>query len=209
MRSPDLLIATLLVGVISLPAMAQSRPIQWGVQGSLGLSTGDLKDTANSGPCFSLGGHMDYTVMKGHTLRARVDGMFFQSTNLQSRGTSDGNPWLRSLDTKVRGWSLGAEYLLQPFPRESRLTFGAGLHLVRWSVNNTSTLELTVGTNSGASTGTLVESSTPSWTKVGISLLVAYRITPRLSAEARVLSSGYGWEGERVHLGQIGLAWTF
>ena len=55
----------------------------------------------------------------------------------------------------------------------------------------------------------MVDSSNPSWTKVGISLVAGYQISPKVRAEVRVLSSSYGWEGERVQVGQFGLSWTF
>ena len=101
--------------------------------------------------------------MPHQTLRARLDGLFFQSTQQSATGVSVGNPWTRNLETKVQGWSLGAEYLIQPFPQTIPVTFGAGLHFVRWSVDSTSTLDLTVGTD----TGRVIENSKPAWTKVG------------------------------------------
>lgn len=205
MCSPCPPLATLLVWVLSLPVAAQGQPFQWGFQGALGLSTGDLKDTTSNKPCLSLGGHLDYPLAAHQTLRARLDGLFFQSTQQQATGVSGGNAWTRNLETKVQGWSLGAEYLIHLFPQKLPVTFGAGMHLVRWSVDSTSTLNLTVGTD----TGRVIESSNPAWTKVGFSLLASYRINRNLSAEARLLSSAYGWEGERVQVGQVGVTWTF
>ncbi len=205
MRRTPVLFVTLLAGAISLPAQGQEHSFQYGFQGSLGVATGDLKDTTRNKPCLSLGGHLDYALAPQQTLRARLDGLFFQSTQQVSAGTSGGNAWTRSLDTKVQGWTLGAEYLIQLFPQEFPVTFGAGVHLVRWSVDSTSTLDLTVG----STTGNVVESSKPAWTKIGISLLASYRINRQLSAEARLLSSAYGWEGERVQVGQLGVVWTF
>jgi len=199
------LLVAFTAGSMSLPALAQELPFRWGFQGSLGVSTGDLKDTTRSKPCLSLGGHLDYSLATNQTLRGRLDMLVFQSNQEEASGTSGGNPWTRSLETKVQGWTLGAEYLIQPFSPEIPVTFGAGLHLVRWSVDSTSTLDLTVG----GTTGRVVENTKPTWTKAGISVLAIYRINRRLSAEARLLSSAYGWEGERVHVGQVGLTWTF
>ena len=205
MRLPSALTVLFLAGTTTVPALSRDLPFCWGVQGSLGLSTGDLKDTTSNWPCLSLGGHMDFPMGSKQALRARMDGLFFRSTHEHFKGTGAGDGWDRDLKTKVQGWSLGAEYLLRPLVREPRLTIGAGLHAVRWSVDATSTLDMTVGSN----TGRVVETSKPSWTKLGVSLLVAYQIAPHLSAEARVLSSAYGWEGEHVQVGQLGLAWTF
>jgi len=57
--------------------------------------------------------------------------------------------------------------------------------------------------------GTVEEGNTPAWTRLGLSLGAAVRITPRLRAEARVLTSPYGWEGERVNVFLAGVLWTF
>ena len=191
-----------------MPAVAQSSPFQWGFQGSLGLPIGDLKDTTK-GPCLSLGGHLDFSLAANQTLRLRLDGLFFQAAEQQAAGVSGGNAWARQLETRVQGWALGAEYLVAPFESQSNLTFGAGLQLVRWSMDATSTLALTVGTGPGMSTGTVIGNSKPTWSKLGISLLAAYRINRSLGVEARLLSSAYGWEGERAQVGQFGLTWTF
>jgi hypothetical protein len=185
--------------------MAQASPCQWGLQGSLGIPTGDLKDTAKSNPCLGMGGHLDYALAPKQTLRARFEALLFQSITQRAVGSTGGHAWTRDLKTQVQGWTLGAEYLREPFLSHPNLTLGAGMHVVRWHLETTNTLAMTVGTD----IGTMVESSKPAWTKLGISLLAAYRVNRNFSAEARVLSSAYGWEGERVHLGQIGLVWTF
>ncbi len=205
MRLVSILIATIVFGLGVSPARAQERSLQWGVQGALGLSTGDLKDTADQGLSLNLGGHMDYAVMPGHTLSTRLDGLFFQAARKRSSGSTGGNPWTHDLQTKVQGWTLGAEYILQLFKADSRVSVGGGVHLVRWTVDSTDTLDIT--TPGGG--GRVVDSSNPSWTKVGISLVAGYQISPKVRAEVRVLSSSYGWEGERVQVGQFGLSWTF
>jgi hypothetical protein len=164
-----------------------------------------LKDTATSNPCLGLGGHLDCALAPQKTLRARLEALFFQSTTQQAVGSTGGHPWTRDLQTKVQAWTLGAEYLSTPFLSQPNLTLGAGLHFVRWNLETTNTLAMKVGTD----TGTMIEGSKPAWNKPGISLLAAYRISRNASAEARLLSSAYGWEGERVHLGQVGLVLTF
>jgi hypothetical protein len=205
MHAASALLGLLLLGTSAIPAKAQVRSLDWGVQGSLGFPTGDLKDTAGSGLCPGLGVHADFNLSANQTIRARLDGLFFRSARKDSAGTSGGNPWVRTLETKAQGWALGAEYLTRPFQKEPRLRLGIGLNLVKWSLDTTSSLTMTSGTN----TGTVVAGSTPTWTKVGVSALATYQLSPRWSAEVRILSSSYGWEGERVQVGQLGLAWTF
>lgn len=205
MHPASALLGLLLLGTSAFPAKAQVRSLEWGVQGSLGFSTGDLKDTAGSRPCLGIGVHADYHLSADQTIRARLDALLFRSAHKESAGISAGNPWVRTLDTKAQGWALGAEYLVRPFQREPRLRLGGGVNLVRWSLDSTSDLAITAGEN----TGTVVLGSRPTWTKVGVSALVTYQISSHLSAEVRLLSSSYGWEGERVQVGQLGLAWTF
>lgn len=205
MLRPSILVTLLIAGIPSLPVEAAEPQWQWGVRGFLGAPTGDLKDTTGSAPSLGVDGHVDVRIADGQTLRASLGVLVFERTTNRTTGTSDGDPWVRTLDTRVKGWTLGGEYLIRPFRSVPGLRLGAGLHLVRWTVDATSSLTL----EAGAGAGTVVVASSPNWTKAGISALASYRITPRLSAEARLLTSAYGWQGERVHLGQLGLAWTF
>jgi len=205
MLRPSVLVTMLIATVPSLPVEAAEPQCQWGVRGFLGAPTGDLKDTTGSAPSLGVDGHVDIRIAAGHTLRASLGMLVFEGTTNRTTGISDGDPWVRSLETRVKGYTLGGEYLISPIPSVPGLRLGAGLHLVRWMVDATSSLTI----QAGAGSGTVVVASSPNWTKAGFSALASYRITPRLSAEARLLTSAYGWQGERVHLGQLGLAWTF
>ena len=201
----SIIAAGVLLASLCPQASAQTSNGNWGVRGSLGLSTGDLKDTTNNTPGLGLGGFYEYRLTDKQAIQARLDGLLFRSAHRQTTGVSAGTPWTRDLDNQVAAWMLGAEYLMQPIHDQPRLRVGGGLHLVRWVVNDTSRLSLSVG----GGPGTVLESSNPTWTKVGLSLVANYRLSPHLSAEARVLSSSYGWQGERVQVAQVGLSWSF
>jgi hypothetical protein len=176
-----------------------------GVQASLGSPSGDLRDTVGGRPGLGLGVRAEWPVRAHGTLRARFDGLFFETAHRVGSGTSNGVDWTRRLDTRVQGWSLGAEFLARDLAWAPRFRFGAGVHAVRWQVDSTSTLEVS---GPGAA-GTVVEANVPAWTKLGWSLTGDYRITDRLRAEARLLTSPFSWEGERVNVLQLGVLWTF
>ncbi len=196
--------ATCLMAVVYLFACIPARAgdWRWSALASLGASSGDLKDTAGGGPGLGLGVTAERPVRGEDRLRVRLDGLFLPAAHRTGTGTTAGVDWTRRLDTRVQGWSLGAEYLFdQPFGLR-RLSAGGGLAAVRWTVDATSTLDLP-----GA--GTVVEASRPSWTKLGAALVADCRLTGHLRATARLLSCPYGWEGERVNVAHLGLAWTF
>jgi len=205
MHPTRIIVAACLLGLAALPASAQSRSREYGARASVGLATGDLRDTTSNSPCYDLGAFADFHLAENQVIQARLDGLFFPSEHKQSKGTSGGNPWVRDLDTRVKAWTLGAEYLVRPFQGLPRLQLGGGVHLVHWTVDNSSVLTLTVG----ATSGSVAENSRPTWNKVGLSVVTRYQLSRHLGAEARLLSSAYGWEGERVQVGQLGLSWTF
>jgi hypothetical protein len=190
--------------IICAPGALHARA-QVGLQASLGATSGDLRDTTGGRPCLDLGAHVEWPVAQHGTLRARFDGMFFETAHRTGSGLSDGVAWNRQLDTQVRGWALGAEYLFRDLPWAPRLRFGGGVHATRWQVDSTSTLEVT----GSGTTGTVAEANVPGWTKLGWSLAADYQLTGRLRAEARMLTSPFSWEGERVNVLQLGLLWTF
>lgn len=189
-------------GLVCLSARAGAPDWRFSLQGSLGATSGDLKDTTNGKPCLGLGAFAERPTRGADVFRARLDGLFMSSAHRTGSGSSEGVPWTRRLDTRVQGWSLGAEYLVgHPFGLP-RLAAGGGLAVVRWTVDSTSTLVF-------PGTGSVVEASKPAWTKVGVTLVADYRMAERLRAQARMLTCPYGWEGERVNVWQMGLAWTF
>lgn len=195
-----LLLAPLFACVLSSAAPERRK---FGFQASLGASSGDLRDTTDRNPCLDLGLNAEFEVRPGLAVRGRLDGLFFATAHRTGTGTDTGTAWTRRLDTRVEGWSLGAEGLAA-VPGLPRLRLGGGLHAVRWRVDGTSTLVI-----AGPDGGTVVERNTPAWTRLGASLLADLRITGRTDLEVRLLRSPYGWEGERVNVLQVGLVHQF
>ncbi|WP_316412888.1 hypothetical protein [Mesoterricola silvestris] len=143
-----------LCAFVCLPARAEGRDWRFGVQGSLGAASGDLKDTTRGNPSLDLGGFAQRPVREDDQVRFRLDGLFFSAAHRTGTGSTAGVAWTRRLDTRVQGWSLGAEYLFgHPFGL-ARLRAGGGVAAVRWTVDSTSTLDIP-----GA--GTVVEASRP------------------------------------------------
>lgn len=204
-KSAMFLVAALAWPVASAAQPDEARGWTWGAQALLGPTSGDLQDTTNHNPCLDLGLHAERPVFGADRIRLRLDGLFFTRVQRRGTGVTEGVAWTRDLDTRVRGWSLGAEYLFQDLLGVKGLAAGGGLHLVRWSVDSTSTLVVL----EGPTQGTVVESNTPAWNKAGLSLVADYRLSRRLRAEARILTGPYGWEGERVNVYQLGVLWTF
>ena len=190
-------LAGLLAGT-SLGALELPKGFSTGVQAGLALPAGDdLKVTTGSGPNLDLGVHLDWELSQFNGLRARVDLLTF------SRGHQDVSvPLVQHLDTKVQGFSAGFEDLYHPGGQDDRWAAGAGIHLIRWSVDSTTRVTVP-GAGSAQTTGT------SHWTREGISLVVTYRITPRLEGEARWLASHYGYENLPARLGTLGLLWHF
>jgi hypothetical protein len=135
-----------------------------------------------------------------------LDEFFFPSHAQQAPGSQGANAWTRTVDAKVTAWSLGPEYLVTPFQGLPRLSIGAGVHLVHWQVQSTDT---TVFQLTGGGTSTMALTSSPTWNRLGVSLLADCRLTDHLALEARWLTSSYGWQGERTQIAQAGLLWRF
>lgn len=176
---------------------------RYGFQAGVGTSSGDLADTSNDTPCLDLGVHVEFPALPRVWIRARLDNLTFANARRTGTGSDQGVPWVRHLDTRVRAWSLGAEGLAE-LPGLPRVRLGAGLHAIRWSVASTSTLVI-----GGPDGGSVVERNTPSWTRLGVSALADLRLGKRVWLEGRLLTSPYGWEGERVNLLTVGLACRF
>jgi len=187
----------LLVGT-SLSALELPKGFSGGVQVGLAQPVGDdLKLTTGSGPNLDLGVHLDWEISPFHGLRSRVDLLTF------TRGHQDVSaPLAQHLETKVQGLCTGCEYLYRLDGREGRWAAGAGLYLIRWSVDSTNRVTVT-GAGSAQTTGT------SHWTREGLGLVVTYRITPCLEAEARWLASHYGYENLPARMGTLGLLWRF
>lgn len=194
----------LMFGGVLAAQVPSGVDLRWSGHAALLFSGGDLKDTAGTGPGLSLGVAISQDLPRGLTLRGRFEGIRFK-THKSTEQDGTHSAYSHTLETGVQGWALGAECLVHPWARVSPVSVGAGLHLVRWTLDVTNTLDMTVG----MATVRIQEKSKPTWNKLGASLFMGYQINRNLGLEARVLSSAYGWEGERVQIGQLGLNWSF
>ena len=163
----------------------------------------DLKLTTGSGLNLDLGVHATWQFNRSEDIRPRLDLLTF------SGGHQDAlTPLVQHLDTKVQGLSLGTEFLYhvgdssRVEPRNGPWAVGAGVYLIRWSVDSTNQVGLP-----GA--GSTQASGTRHWTRMGYGLVSSYRLTPRLEAEARWIASHYGYENLPARFGTIGLLWHF
>ncbi len=195
------MVATALMALIAghgLMASEWPKDLSLGVQGGLALPTGDdLSITTGSGLSLDVGIHATWALDTSSDLRTRLDLLTF------AQGHQDvAAPLVQHLDTRVQGLALGCEYLYRFNGSTGRWGAGAGLYLIRWSVDSTNRVTV-AGAGIAQSTGT------SHWTREGLGLVGSYRITPRLEAEARWVSSHYGYENLPARLGTLGLLWRF
>ncbi len=107
----------------------------------------------------------------------------------------------QDMTTTVKNASLGAEYVFRPEWQRGRWSVGAGLYLIRWTVDSTNRLVTPVGafTPSGSTT----------WTRQGLGVLAGYRWTERVELEFRIVSSHYGQENQPTRVASLNLLLHF
>jgi hypothetical protein len=175
-----------------------------GIQAGLLMPTGkDLKATTGPGMGAAYGLHGIWELNEFDDLCLRLDLLKFRP------GQQDATtPMIQRIETQVQTVSLGTEFLYhledphQFDERAGRWAVGAGLYVMRWSVESTNQVTIP-----GA--GTARASGTSQWTRLGVGLVGTCRVTRHLEAEARWLYSHYGYENLPVTLGTLGLVWRF
>lgn len=179
-------------------ATEPQKTLGFGVQAGLAVPAGDdLRITTGSGLSPAIGIHAIWNLNEFHGLRPRLDLWSL------SRGHQEVlAPQTQRMDTKVEGIALGVEYLFRPGGHQGRWAAGAGLYLIRWSVESTNELIAPIGEATRAT-------GTSHWTREGLGLVASCRLTPRLDVEARWISSHYGYENLPANLGTVGLLWRF
>jgi hypothetical protein len=182
----------------ALPAADWPGALGYGAQGALVFPNGeDLRITTGSGLSLDLGIHATWTLDTSSELRPRLDLLTF------AQGRQDvTTPLVQHLETKVQGLSLGCEYLYRFQGSAGRWGAGAGLYLIRWSVDSTNRVTV-------AGAGVAQNTGTSHWTREGLGLVGTYRITPHLEGEARWISSHYAYENLPARFGTLGLLWRF
>ena len=179
---------------------ATDLPDKWslGMQGGLALPSGDdLRITTGSGVNLTAGVHATWIFTETSELRPRFD------FAMLSRGQQDvATPLVQHLDTKVQGFSTGCDYLYRFDGQQGRWAAGAGLYLIRWSIDSTNRVSV-------PGSGVAQASGSSHWTREGLGLLGTYRVSHHLEAEARWISSHYGYENLPARFGTLGLLWRF
>jgi hypothetical protein len=174
------------------------RPVTFAIQAGLAFPAGnDLKITTGSGLNPALGIQMNWSLNDGDDLRTRLDAFAFTQGRQEVQV-----PLIQTLETKIQAQALGEEYLFRPGGLQGRWTVGAGLYLVHWSVASTNSLSI-------SGQGTVQGKGTSRWTREGLGLVASCRLTHRLDAEVRWLSSHYGYQNLPVYFGTAGLNWHF
>lgn len=185
------MLAFLLTGSLALRA---DTPLQYGLQVGLALpASSDLKATVGSGPNVSLGAHLAWARTEDQTLRARLDMQGFAQGN--QAGDSAGLH--QEMTTKVRNASLGLEYLV----RQNRWSLGAGLYLIRWTVDSSNTLT--------APDGQFAPSGSSTWIREGLGLISTYRLTKQADIELHLIASHFGQENLPTRMASFNLLWHF
>ena len=177
------------------PIWGQSLPnsLALGVQGGLALPAGDdLRITTGPGLNLTAGIHATWALDASSTVRPRLDLLSFAAGH-QDAST----PLVQHLDTSVQGVALGCEYLYRIQGARGRWAAGAGLYLIRWSVASSNQIS--------AAGGVAQASGSSHWTRQGLGLVASCRIAPRLAAEARWISSHYGYQNLPARFGTLGL----
>jgi len=176
-----------------LGAAAPGDPV-WGVSGGLALgSQTHLRTTTGSKPGLELGVLATWKVGQGGALRASLDLTLF------GKGTDDAPVagLQQDIETEVRATVLGVTYLR----RAGAWRLGGGAHLVRWTVDNTNRL--------AAAGGSVALTSSPAWTRGGLSLVASRPLNERWALEGRLLASTYGYEDAAAQMLTVRVIRTF
>jgi hypothetical protein len=187
---------------VATPAGSRELPakgsLRWGLQvGSMIPVSHDLKLTTGSGLNLGLGAHADWLFRQDQILRARIDFECFG----EGRQLSDMPGLHQEMRTTVKNESLGMEYIYHPPWQGGRWSAGAGICLIRWTVDSSNRLE--------TSDGLFTPSGTSTWTREGLSLHAGYRLNPQAEIELRMVNSHYGYENQPTSVIALNLLWHF
>jgi len=174
------------------------KALQLGIQAGFAIPAGDdLRITTGSALNPALGIHLTWEVGESYVLRPRLDLWRFTRGYQQAL-----TPQPQEIRTKVSAWALGGDYLFRPGGYRGRWTVGAGLYLIRWSVESTNQLSF-------GEAGVARAAGTSRWTRVGFGPVATYRLSAHVEAEARFVFSRYGYEDLVANLGTVGFLYRF
>jgi len=152
-------LSTLLV-LLTVPSL-QAEPPRYGVQGSVSIPLGDLKDYADSKPAPGVGIHGTFDMGDGHMLRPRLDYAIYPEAAFAS------------VKQKASSLSLGGDYLYFIAEKPEGLYLIGGLSAMRWVFEHKDALT-SVNTNS---------------TKIGLALGLGYQWNATVGLEARYVQA--------------------
>jgi len=188
----------LLGALLGLSTAAQAQDLGLALQADLGLAKGgDLKVTASGLPV-ALGAQANFVVRKDILIKPRLEAWFFG----QGRQDLAGAPLAQTIHTKVQAQMAGADVLYRFSGKFAPLALGAGAYLVRWRIASSDTL-------SDAGGDSFAQSSSSTWTRPGLALAGAWRLSSHLELEARWISSSEGYQKLSNNLLLGGAAWRF
>jgi hypothetical protein len=160
---------------------------------------GDLHVTAGGGLPLAVGAQADIRVHQDQFLvKPRIEAWFFS----QAHQSSASGALSQQIDTKVQAQMAGADVLYRFTGKAGKLAAGAGLYLVRWSVDSTDRLGDAAG-------DTLEQSGTSSWVRPGFGLIATWTWSRHLDFEARWITSNEGYQKLQNNLLLGGVAWRF
>lgn len=181
----------------SLYSRAADAP-RWGAQVGLAFPLqSDLQVTSGSGLNPTVGAHLDWAVGKCAALRTRGDLGWFSSANR----TGTDPAFQQSIHTHVRNAALGEEILFRPNVLGQAWVVGAGVYLIRWTVDSTNQLD--------TASGSFTPSGSSSWNREGLALLAGYEWNRHTETELRFISSHYGYQNLPARMATLNLVWTF
>jgi hypothetical protein len=154
----------------------------------------NLRRSTDGHPGLGLGLEERWTLPRNLELRVRGEWGRFP----EGRDRTDA----QVIHTRVERASLGVEGLLRGKAALERLSVGAGLYLLRWSVDSRNRFVPPVGEPVRAS-------GRSHWLRPGCGVLCTWRLGPDLELEGRLLWSRWGYEDRATGAAGLGLTWQF
>ncbi len=170
----------------SLGLQAQEGP-RFGLQATLSLPQGDLKDAVDSKMGYGVGAHVTFDLAGGHMIRPRLDATWYPKYTVS-------DPF-GSASLTYSNIALGADYLYFVEGKPQGLYFTGGLSAVQWKGEATVTVLGISGSDSQTTT------------KLGLAAGLGYQFNKTVGAELRYQTSKV-WDGNADSL-QAGVTFRF
>ena len=170
----------------SLGRQAQEGP-RFGLQATLSLPQGDLKDAVDSKMGYGVGAHVTFDLQGGHMIRPRLDATWYPKYTVSDA--------FGSASVTYSNLSLGADYLYFVEGKPQGLYFTGGLSAVQWKGEASVNVLGISGSDSETTT------------KLGLAAGLGYQFNKTVGAELRYQTSKV-WDGNANSL-QAGVTFRF